>query len=726
MKPGKVKSFVMLGIVVAMLLLAIFGLGDGVKGVRDMRYGIDIRGGVEAVFQPENLDRKPTAKELNMAREIIENRLDAEKIADREVTIDKEGGYVIVRFPWKSDEKDFKPEDAIAELGDMAQLSFRDENNQVLMDGKHIVSATASKSSTAVDNTYEVQLEFDSEGAKEFEDATSQMVGKNMGIYMDETQIKAPLVQQKITGGNAVIDHIGTYKEAKDLAEKINSGALPFSLKTTSFNTISPTLGNQSLQVMGWTGLIAFGIIVLFMLLFYQLPGAIACITLVLQMSVELLLISIPQYTLTLPGIAGIILTLGMSVDTNIIIAERISDELKRGEGLRGAVTNGYKNAFSAVIDGNVTTAIVAVILMIFGSGSMLSFGYTLLIGMIVNLLIGVNVSKQLQLSALDFPIWNQPKWYRKRREQKVIPFYAKRKLYLVISLSIMAAGVIGTCINGIHLDTQFTGGAVLTYEVEGKEDLIKIQQAVGKVTDRTATVQQTRSNTDSTYSLELTLAGNRGLSPQEQEKITEAVKHSLGDQKLELTKTYAVEPYIGAKAMKNAVIAIVLSAVFIIFYVWLRFSSLGGLPAGLTSVFALVHDCLVVLTVFILFKIPLNDAFVAVVLTIIGYSINDTIVLYDRIRENKQNHATMSFIELNDMSTTQVITRSVNTSITTMICIMSLLAASLLFQIESIRVFALPMMFGLLSGCYSSICIASILWAKYEEYKVNKKAKVK
>lgn len=716
MKPGKKMLAAILLFIAASVLVAIFGMGDDIKGIRRMRYGIDIRGGVEAIFEADGVTEKPDKQELETAREVLEMRLDAANITDREVTVDQEGGYIIVRFPWKSDEANFKPEDAIAELGEMAKLTFRDPNGNVLVDGKNVAGSTVEKDKSVTGSGYVVALNFDEEGAKKFEDATESLLGQRIGIYMDEEQISNPQVENKISGGKAVISGMESYDAAKSLSDKINAGALPFSLKTTSFSTISPTMGNSALEVMIAAGCLAFLVVCLFMFFYYKLPGAVACLTLLLQMTLQLLAVSVPQYTLTLPGIAGIILSLGMAVDANIIISERISEELQKGYSVRTSIKNGYKNGFTSVLDGNITTAVVAVILMIFGSGSMLSFGYTLLVGMIINMIAGVSISKQILLSLSLYKRWNNEKWFRKKKELRIRRFYKKRWICMLISGGIFVVGIIGCVAKGVTLDTQFTGGVVMSYTVNGATDLTAVENEVAQVTDRAITVQETESNISEERNLQITLAGNGGITPEEQKEITAALEKAEGDQQITLAQTYAVEPYIGEKALKNAAIAIGLSFLFIVIYVAFRFSTLSGFAAGVTALIALFHDVFVVFFAFVLAGIPLNDAFVAVVLTIIGYSINDTIVVYDRIRENQKDCPKMDIIEMNDLSVSQIFARSVNSSLTTAMCVFIILVASMVFQITSIWAFALPMLFGLISGCYSSICIASLLWAMWKK----------
>lgn len=720
MKSGKKILVVIFLAITALIYIAVFGCGNSIKGVFDMRYGIDIRGGVEAVFEPKGLERQATESELETARGVIETRLDNQNITDRTVTVDKTSGYIIVQFPWKSDETSFNPEDAIAELGDMAELTFRDSSGNVLIKGKDVINATAGTDNSGVNKEYHVSLTFNSEGAKLFADATGKLIGQVINIYMDEDLISYPKVETQITGGEAVITHIQSLEEAKQLAQKINAGALPFSLETTNFSTISPSLGNNALKVMVMAGLLAFFMVCIFMVSYYKLPGFVACITLILHMLLQLLAISIPQFTLTLPGMAGIILSIGMAVDTNIIIAERISEELKKGSTIRSSIMNGYKHAFTSVLDGNVATAAVACILMIFGSGSMLSFGYTLLVGMVLNLLVGVNVSKHLLLAMTGFKKWNQTKSFREKKETKIIPFYQKKYVFAIVSGTLILSGMIGCVVNGVKLDTQFTGGAVLSYSVSGQVETDNIKEAIELKTKRPVTVQITEDNLTGTKSLSVTLAGTGGMTPEDQKAITTAINSTSKQIQANLAETYVVEPYIGAKALQDAGMAILLSFLFIVVYLGIRFSALSGISAGITALIALVHDVLVVFFAFAIFGIPLNDAFVAVVLTIIGYSINDTIVIYDRIRENRKGDRKISVVDLLNESTSQTLARSINTVFATGICIFIILISSIIFHIDSIREFSLPMLCGVLTGCYSSICIAGTLWAMWEKKKAK------
>lgn len=720
MKVNKRNIWIALLVTAVFLYAAAFGLGSGFKGAMDMRFGIDIRGGVEAVFEPDKEKQTPSTQDMESARTVIENRLDAQNILDREVTVDKDHGDIIVRFPWKSDEKEFNPEAAIAELGETARLTFRDAKGNVLVEGQHVKDSQVVRNKQT--NACEVSLQFDKTGAEDFYEATKKLTGQPMGIFMDEEMISDPVVQEPIQGGEAVINGMKSQEDAKALSDKINAGALPFSLKTTNYNTISPTLGSGALKAMVMAAGTAFALICLFMIGYYRLPGLIACLALVFQMSLQILALSVPQYTLTLPGIAGLILSLGMAVDANVIISERIGEELSRGSSLKSAVRRGYKNAFSSVLDGNVTTAAVAVILMIFGSGTMLSFGYTLLTGVLINLLAGVWLSRIMLSSIILYPRFQNPKLFYVKKMKKTIDFLGKRKQIFLFTAMVLVTGTLISAVRGVTLDTQFTGGVILKYTCEGSPNTEKTAAAVEQAIRRPVSVQAGEDFVSGQKKLVLNLGGNQGITPKEQEKVLKTIRETDPGQNYQSSESYAVEPYIGARALKNSVLAIGLAALFIVIYIKLRFSALSGLSAGVSGVIALVHDVFIVFLVFGVCKIPLNDAFVSVTLTIIGYSINDTIVLYDRIREHMREHSREGLVPLVNKSITETLGRSVNTAFTTVLCVAIVLVFAVIYNIESIKIFALPMLAGMISGCYSSVCIASAVWVTWKDRKQIKK----
>jgi len=432
----KLAFFVILLVTACVITLASIGLNFGgksyVKSAFDIRTGIDIRGGVNATFVPADESVTPTAEELESARAIFETRLDGEGILDYTITTDSENHAVIVEFPWKADEKEFDAQAAIDELGATANLTFcslkKDSDGEPLdVDGKKVtetgkdpvpdevlLSGKDIKKSEAqyMEGKYVVALEFTDAGKKIFADATTKYKGDFIGIFLDDTAISWPQVNETINDGFAVIEGAFTMDDAKDLATKINAGVLPYAMTSSNYSSVSATMGTKALSVMLLAGLITAIIICLFLLIMYRLPGFVACINLILQLSIQLLLFANLGLTITLPGIAGVILSIGMSVDSNVIISERIREEMRKGKSVVGAIDTGYGRAMTAIIDCNLTTSIVALLLIIFGTGSVLSFGYTLLIGIILNFLVSVLVSKCMIRSLNSYKIFKSPKLY--------------------------------------------------------------------------------------------------------------------------------------------------------------------------------------------------------------------------------------------------------------------------------------------------------------------------
>ncbi|MEG6611748.1 protein translocase subunit SecD [Pseudoclostridium thermosuccinogenes] len=412
-----VKFFAVIFIIGILTWITVTGDLFGIKipGAKDIRFGIDINGGVDATLYAITQDGKvPSEKDLNAAKVVIERRLDNLNILDRDVTTDVESGSIILRIPWKQGETDFNPQKAISEIGATSLLTFQevdeskvDEQGNYLPTGKIVIEGNDVVDTGVYTDPrtgqVQVTLKLSSEGAKKFAEATGRLIGKPIAIFMDDKPVldsngrvnsHAPIVSTQITNGEAVITGQRDAKEAGELAGIIKSGALPFKLEAKSTNSISPTLGKGALAVMLRAGAIAFVLVCLFMILYYRLPGALACIALLGQVVGQILAISWPGITLTLPGMAGVILSIGMGVDANIITSERIKEELKTGKTLKAAIDAGFDRAFSAVFDGNITVLISAIVLYIFGSGAMLSFAYSLGTGVLLNFLCGVTASR--------------------------------------------------------------------------------------------------------------------------------------------------------------------------------------------------------------------------------------------------------------------------------------------------------------------------------------------
>jgi len=450
---GKPVFFIVLLLIAAISTLSITGFhtwyGDmkttHIKGADDIRWGIDIRGGVDVTFSPP-AGYNATKEEMASAESIIKVRMVSQNITDYEVYTDFDKNRIIVRFPWKEGETEYNPEKAIQELGETAWLTFREgqtpdisDPGNIILEGKNVVSAYVGADTSTGTSEPVVVLEFDTEGKAAFSEATSRLVGGYISIWMDENFISAPYVKQAITSGDGIIQGSFTVATAKDLADKINAGALPFRLETDNYNSISPTLGQGAKEAMVMAGIIAFAVIAVFMILLYRLPGAVAMIGLTGQLALVIASISgffaaFPSFTLTLPGIAGIILSIGVGVDANIITAERIKEELKTGKTLDGAVNAGCKRAFTAILDGNITVIIVAIILMgafgppgsffaklltpfffMFGpstAGNIYSFGYTLLMGVLFNFVMSIFASRMMLKSISRYAPFRKPWLY--------------------------------------------------------------------------------------------------------------------------------------------------------------------------------------------------------------------------------------------------------------------------------------------------------------------------
>lgn len=449
-----IPFFLLAALILIFAIVAIVGIKFGsttvIKGINDIRWGIDIRGGVEGVFEPDA--ENPTREEMDSASLILKTRLINEGITDHELYTDYSTNRIIVRFPWKADTEEFDPVEAIEELGEMAHLTFKkgyqNPDGEILFEGKYVEKASYTIDTSGQYNPpYLVLLQLTNEGASKFAEATEKTIGDYLSIYMDDTFISGPGVSQKIDAGEAVISGISSAEEARDLAEKIQAGALPFKLSIESYQTIHPTLGQGALSVMAIAASIALALISILVILIYKMNGVVTSIALIGQVAGSIAAISgffpfLQSFTLTIPGIAGMILSIGMGVDANVIISERIKEELGNGKTLSGAVSSGYKLGFNAVFDGNITVIIVAIILMgafgppgsifstvlspifslfglifnLFGvnigavtTGNIYSFGYTLLVGIIFNFIMGVLLSNLMRQGAIKIKAFRKP-----------------------------------------------------------------------------------------------------------------------------------------------------------------------------------------------------------------------------------------------------------------------------------------------------------------------------
>ena len=756
--------FVVAILIVVFSLTAIFGVsyqyGDTkniyIKGASDIRFGIDIRGGVDVTFMPAG-DVDATPEQMTAAKTVIEDRLVGLGITDYESYVDSNKDRIIVRFPWKTGEADFNPQTAIDEIGTTAKMVFRKGST---VDGEEILSGDDVTSANAAYNETEgwvVQLKFNSAGAAAFADATTEQAANNgtISIWLDDENISTATVDEAITGGEAIIKGNFDQDSASTLANQINSGALPFALSAESYSTISPSLGAKSLEVMVLAGIIAFALVAVMMIVRYRLPGTIATISLFGQVVATLAVVSgyftvFPGSTLTLPGIAGIILGIGMGVDANVITAERIKEELAKNKTLPAAVKSGFKMGLTPIIDGNVTIVIVAAILMgAFGptdgfwakvfnpiffwfgpstAGTVYSFGFTLLTSVLLNFVFGVWATRVMIRGAVHCKALRNPWLYGGKKDGTAeyktphINFIGNRKKFYTFSCALIAIVLVFCAVFGVKMDVEFKGGSMVTLSYEGDVDLPSLKSEIGSQLGQSDLTLQTGSDISGNQTLTVTLPGSQTLTTEQLDDMLTAINEAHPENNFEQNEVSNVNATIGKEFLFKSLVALVAACVLILAYVAFRFRKIGGLKAGSTAIVALLHDMFVVFGVFVILRIPLNGNFIAAVLTILGYSINDTVVIYDRIRENSALYSKkqMSLAELVNLSVNQSFSRSLMTSITTCLALGVVCVVSVIYRLDSIYTFAFPLLFGMVSGVYSTICIATPLWV---DWKSKKKA---
>ena len=769
-------------LVAAVLLIAVFvytaffgvyaKYGDTtttyIKGAKDIRFGVDIKGGVNVTFVPSD-GYDATEEQLEAAQLVIENRLVALNVTDYELYVDNNSDSLILEFPWQSGETDFDPEAAIDEIGTTAYLTFREGSSadgELILDGSMIESAAAQYGpvSNGGASEYFVSLKFTDDGAKAFGDATTKLAASKgtISIWLDDENVSTATVNTAITDGSAIITSSAsnpfTQEQVVKMARQINSGALPFALTVDSYSTVSPSLGENSLSAMVLAGLIAFALIVVFMTILYRLPGFLACMALAGQVAATLAFVSgyfpvFESFTMTLPGIAGIILAIGMGVDANVITAERIKEELKNGKSLDGALKSGFARGLTPIIDGNVTIVIVAVVLMgafgpsdglfakalhfvffAFGpstAGTIYAFGYTLLTGVLLNFVFGVFATRVMIRGAASIKALRNPWLYgaekpgKEMAEKKPIDFVGLRKRFLTISTCLMAAIVLCAVVFGVHLDTEFTGGAMITLSYEGSFTTADVQKTASAALDSTGLTLQTGENVATgDQTLKISMPGTETVTTEQVADLLDSLNESYPENHFEQLSLSNVSAAMGIKFLQKSLVAVVFALVLILLYIALRFKNIGGLTGGMMAVLALVNDLMVVFGTFVLLRTALDGNFIAAMLTILGYSINDTVVVYDRIRENRTLMGKKaSFEELVNRSVNQSARRTLITTITTVMALGVMCVVAKLYGLDSIFTFAFPLMMGMISGVYTSLCVSTSAWVLWSERKPKTKA---
>ena len=722
----KTKRNAVINLIIFFLLLAggiymaIAGVGQNESGkTANVPLGLDLQGGLSVTYEIQ--DEKPTSDEIKATVDKLQRRVDA---YSSEGEVYQEGNdRITVEIPLNTEKVD--AHDVLDELGQPGQLLFLDSENytiwqqnqnngtndayEAVLTGSDIKNAQAGVDDSGTVKDYVVQLQFTDEGAQKFATATAANIGKPIYIIYDGAVASAPTVQSAITDGNAVINKISSYDEAESLASTIKIGALPLELKQIQYNIVGAKLGQKAVSTSLIAGAIGFGLVCILMIVLYRFPGFIASLALTGYVVLMLLILSIRHITLTLPGIAGIILSIGMAVDANVIIFTRIREEISAGSGVRAAVKAGFSKALSAILDGNITTLIATVVLMILGSGSIKGFAVTLMLGIVLSMFTALFVTKMLLNSFLELGVQN-PKMYGKAKEPKIHGYVKNFKICGVASLIVIIAGLAFLGVNhsrigkSLNYSLEFTGGTSTTATF-AEDDVYTLERAESEVAP---VIAETAGIDAGTIQIQ-TVEGNNQvifktseLTEEQSAKIDDLLKSQF---KATEVDNQSISSTISGEMKKDAIVAIAVSSVLMLLYIAFRFSDV---KFGVSAVLALVHDVLVVFAAYSIGTLSVGNTFIACMLTIVGYSINATIIIFDRIRENMRTQDSKeSLEELVNKSIGQTFTRTIYTSLTTFIMVFVLFVMG----VTSLKEFTFTLMLGIVCGAYSSVCITGPLW---------------
>ncbi len=703
MKQSKTKSMSIFFLVI--LLIASFGLA-AIKGVNvgsktfgnvksQIRQGLDLKGGFYVVYEAET---DATGDELNRIMDqtiaVFRKRVDAMGLT--EPSIVREGEKrVRIELPGVKN-----AEEAMTSIGKTAQLMFVKEDGSVVLTGKEV-----KDSQVAVDPKTQipvVTLEFNDEGTKAFAEATAELAptkGKIM-IILDDQLISAPSVQSPIPNGNAEINGDFTYESASTLSSLIRGGALPVNFKEIESSVTTATLGDKALQNSIKGALLGILLVMLLMLAVYRLPGFIADIALVAYMLIVAYVYAALHATLTLPGIAAAILSVGMAVDANVIIFERIKEEMRKGKSIRISIESGFSKALSTILDSQITTFIAGVVLYYFGTGPIKGFALTLMIGILASIFTAVFITKLLLKSFINAFHITKAEYFGVKvgmdKESKLFDFMGKKKIFFSISAIVIIIGLATSTFSGLNYGIDFTGGTTMGINLGKYVETTEIREITNEI-DPTMSINYLGENKDS-----VELKTIKDLDNAERKAVFEKfkTKYNLTDDAFYKSSQFG--PTVGKEIKHKAFTSVAIATLCMLLYVSFRFQ----LAYGIAAIIALLHDVLVVFAVYAVLRIPLNSPFVAAMLTVVGYSINDTIVIFDRVREELGGRRS-NLEEVVNKSISQTLKRSINTSLTTLLAILSLY----IMGVESIREFTLPLLAGITVGTYSSVCIAGSLW---------------
>lgn len=728
---GLGKLILAVAVMAAVLFVSLCGIGESKKGSADgIRLGLDLAGGVSITY--EAVKENPTEEEMKDTVYKLRKRVDDS--GQTEADVYQEGDNRInVDIPGATD-----AEATLKELGRMGEIYFIlgtnniqlvnydevtgvleyeflksweeiKEAGDIILDGSDIQGAEAGWYSEYGMTQNIVNLTLNDTGRVKFANATTAHVGEAIAIVYDGEIVSAPTVQQALTDGKAQISGNFTAEEASNLATTIRVGSLPLELKELRSNVVGASLGAEAVSTSLFAAIIGVALVFIFMAIRYRVSGVAADLALAIYIGLMVICLNLLEITLTLPGLAGIILSIGMAVDANVIIFSRIQEEIGVGKTVKTSIKLGFSKAFSAIFDGNITTLIAAVVLYILGSGTVKGFATTLALGIVLSMFTALFVTKFI-LNAFYDAGFDKESHYGHVTEKKLWNFVKNGKKYALISLALILAGVIGmvagkvTTGESLAYGLDFKGGTAMTVTFpEGTEPTITdLETAVQKAIGKSAVVNLVGDANAATIKTE-------ELKEEQRNELTSYLVDNFGvsEEKIEIQ---SISGTVSGEMKKDAILAVAVATGCMLLYIWIRFSNLAF---AASAVIALLHDVLIVLAVYAVGRISVGNTFIACMLTIVGYSINATIVVFDRIRENlKERLKKETYEDIVNKSITQTFTRNIYTSLTTFFMV----AALVIFGVSSIREFALPLMAGIICGAYSSICITGLLWLKLRE----------
>ena len=736
MKKSRGVLVLVLTVIVTALLIFTSAVGWGPTGTgaaKNINTGLDLAGGVSITYEAS--EENPSADDMSDTIYKLQQRV--EQYSTESQVYQEGNNRIVVEIPGVTDANAI-----LEELGKPGSLYFiaqtdadgnqnYTQNSQtgefelnktieeLQEDGSIVLTGTDVSDARAVvgqddlgNNTQNVvNLSLTEEGTKKFADATAKAYENNesIGIYYDGHFVSVPSVNAEITDGQAMIEGMEDAQEAEELASTIRIGGLNLELSELRSSVVAAQLGQEAISTSLLAAAIGLALIILFMIFVYRIPGFVAGIALVIYVCLDLIALNAFDLTLTLQGIAGIILSIGMAVDANVIIYARIQEEIAAGRSVRTALKNGFSKAFSAIFDGNVTTLIAAFVLNWLGSGTIKGFAQTLALGIVLSMFTALVISRLLINAIYAVGVRNE-KFYGKRKERKPIPFLQKRKIFFIVSAVLIISGPVGMVAynaatgSPLNYSLEFQGGTStnVTFNEELSMDEID-SQVVPVVEEITgdANVQATKV-VDSNQVIIKTVT----LDVDQREALEQALVDDFGVDASTITSE-SISSTVSSEMRQDAVLAVAVAAVMMLFYIWFRFKDIRFASS---AVLALLHDVLIVFAFYVLARVSVGNTFIACMLTILGYSINATIVIFDRIRENLKTNKVKNDKELETLvnaSITQTLTRSIYTSLTTFISIFMLF----LLGVSSIREFALPLMVGIVCGGYSSVCLTGAMW---------------